>query len=201
MLLKKVKDDAKSTGKATDPKLIEFGHIVRSLIPRLNETIIEILSEEPFQGTGMLMTEGGAIRFSSEKIIVSLTGFALRLLGGKVEPEHKISLACRVDGIDPNEAIRVGDLLTIDVNCERLIHETAAQTEGGTDRLGNRLFMGLVNFATEQMVIEEVNMDEKVKERSFKMMLRQRGRNKFRAYVFRGDGQIDSSFNKDVSVF
>lgn len=106
LLLKKTKDSARKEQKDIDPKLAEYGHIVRSLVPRLNETLIEILSEEPFQGAGMIVTEGGNLRFSSDKIITSLTGFSLRLLGGSVEPEHKLNVTCRVDGIDANETIR-----------------------------------------------------------------------------------------------
>jgi len=56
LLLKKTKDAARKVDKAVDPLLAEYGHVVRSLVPRLNETVIEILSEAPFQGTGMLET-------------------------------------------------------------------------------------------------------------------------------------------------
>ena len=39
-------------------KLVEMEHelVVQSLIPRLNETLFEALSEAPFQGQGMIIT-------------------------------------------------------------------------------------------------------------------------------------------------
>ena len=185
--------------KPLAPEIAENAHVVTSLVPRLNETLFEILSEAPFQGTGMIMTPGGGFRFSGEQIVTSLVGFSLRVLGGKVEPEHKVSLNCYVDGIDPNDSIRVGDLLTIDATCERLHYDVAASQVDGKQGSG-RAWMALVNFSTDQLVLEEVALDETVTKRSFKLMLRQRGRNAFRILVFRGSGQIDSSFNRQITA-
>lgn len=147
-LLRRSKDSARNIQKPVDPIIQEHGHVVLSLIPRLNETLFEILSEEPFQGVGFLLTEGGAVRYSGEKIITSLVGFSLQILGGKVVPEYKVSLSCRVEGIEPHDSIRAGDLLTVDVNCERLHHESVAQ-KGGDTQYNSRVFMALVNFSTD----------------------------------------------------
>ena len=170
-LLRRTKDLARNVDKPLAPEIAENAHVVTSLVPRLNETLFEILGEAPFQGTGMIMTPGGGFRFSGEQIITSLVGFSLRLLGGKVEPEHKVSLNCYVDGIDPNDSIRAGDLLTIDATCERL-HDgvSASQVEG--KQSSGRAWMALVNTSTDQVVLEEISLDEKVTKRSFKMMLR-----------------------------
>ena len=58
--------------------------------------------------------------------------------------------------------------------------------------------MALVNYATDQMIVEEIAETEEVLEKEFKIQLRERGKNSFRVYAFTGDGRIDSSFNRDV---
>ena len=50
-----------------------------------------------------------------------MVGFSLRVLGGKVIPNFKVTIEARVDGLAPHESIRAGDLLTVDANCERLV--------------------------------------------------------------------------------
>ena len=49
-------------------------------------------------------------------------------------------------------------------------------------------------------MIDEVAVTEKVIDRKFQMLLGQRGKNTFRAFIFSGDGQIDGSFNREVQV-
>jgi len=48
--------------------------------------------------------------------------------------------------------------------------------------------MALVNYATDQVVLEEVSVEEMVTSKTFKLFLRERGRHTFRVYVFSGDG-------------
>ena len=60
--------------------------------------------------------------------------------------------------------------------------------------------MALVNQATQQTIIKEISVTEKVTETKIQLFLRQRGNNSFRVFVFTGDGHIDSSFKKDVWV-
>ena len=76
--------------------------------------------------------------------------------------------------------------------------EESALTEGQAEE--RRVFMALVNYATDQMIVEEVSVDEQVTDKKVQMMLRERGKNTLRVYLFSGDGQIDSSFNKDLHV-
>ena len=68
----------------------------------------------------MLVSNNTYYKFSGEKLITSVVGFTLRLLGTKIVPLFKTTVQTRVDGIPAHEAIRVGDLLTIDVKVERL---------------------------------------------------------------------------------
>lgn len=92
--------------------------IVRKLIPRLNETLFEVLGEGQFLGNSMLVSNGTGYQYSCEKIITTLIAFSLRVLGGKIAPMFKITLTSRVDGIPATEPIRQRDLLTIDITCE-----------------------------------------------------------------------------------
>ena len=125
-------------------------------------------------------------------IITSLVGFSLRVLSGKIIPQFKVSLNAFVDGLQPHDVVRTGDLLTVESSCERLRFEPGEKS--------SRAFMALVNYATDQVIVEEVSVEEKVTNKKFQMFLRARGKNKLRVFVFRGDGQIDSSFYKEVSV-
>ena len=55
--------------------------IIQRLVPRLNETIYEILSEPPFKGEVSLVTGSGEpIFIKPEMFITSITAFTLRVL-------------------------------------------------------------------------------------------------------------------------
>lgn len=105
------------------------------------------------------------------------------MLGGKIIPNFKLTIDARVDGLAPHESIRAGDLLTVDVICERLAHY-----DSQSSRANCRVYMALVNYATDQVVLEEVSVEEMVTSKTFKLFLRERGRHTFRVYVFSGDG-------------
>ena len=68
----------------------------------------------------MLVGLAGPYRFSGERLITSIVTFTLRVLGGQIIPKYKLTMATRVDGIPQTEPIRLNDLLTIDVKCEKL---------------------------------------------------------------------------------
>ena len=94
--------------------------IVRSLAPRLNETIIEILSEEPFKSEVAIVTGNEPIMIKPEMFITSLTSFTQRLMEMKVVQKRKITFSGQVAGVSLTEPVRVNDLLTITVNIEKL---------------------------------------------------------------------------------
>ena len=50
----------------------------------------------------------------------TIVAFTLRVLGGVMVPKFKVTLKAWVDGIPVTDAIRVGDLLSVSVTCERL---------------------------------------------------------------------------------
>ena len=121
-------------------------HAVSSLLPRLNETLFEVLGDDPFQGQGMLVSNGTSYTYSGEKLFTNVVAFTLKVLGGKIIPRYKLSFATRVDGEPATEPIRRGDLLTIDVTCERLTHQTESNNSDKTK--SRRVFLALVNYAT-----------------------------------------------------
>lgn len=122
--------------------------------------------------------------------------YTFRALGKKPDHRWKVSVdKAWVDGLTTlTDPIRVGDILTLTVKCEKLEH--AKKVDG--EEAERRVFLSLINCATHQMVTQELMETESSFEKTFKFILRQRGKNAFRAYIFTGDGRIDSSFNRDV---
>ena len=128
--------------------------------------------------------------------MTSILTYTLKALGKKLDgPQRKLALTARVDGIPLTEPIRLGDILTVSVTCEKLSHAKKAESDSDNSQ---RVFMALVNYATDQMIVEEIAETEELLEKEFKIQLRERGKNSFRVYAFTGDGRIDSSFNRDV---
>ena len=79
---------------------------MRSLIPRLNETLFEILGEGSFLGNSTLISGGAGFKYSCEKLIMTIIVFSLKVLGGEIAPMFKVTLTSRVDGIPATEPIR-----------------------------------------------------------------------------------------------
>ena len=78
---------------------------------------------------------------------MSLIAFSLKVLGGRIAPMFKVTLTSRVDGIPVNDPIRLRDLLTVDVRCEKL--PDVVHYQSLADKKDRRFFMALVNYATE----------------------------------------------------
>jgi hypothetical protein len=53
---------------------------ILKLIPKINETIIEILSEEPYHRATMLVTPDGSISIKQQAIIKSILDFTQKVL-------------------------------------------------------------------------------------------------------------------------
>ena len=96
--------------------------IVRGLVPRLNETLFEILQEAPFKGEVALTSGSEPMYIKQEAIVTSITAFTLRLMEQKVVNRRKITFTGEVSGVSATEAIRVGDLLTVNMKIEKLPH-------------------------------------------------------------------------------
>ena len=133
--------------------------IVASFLPKLTETVLEILSEAPFQGQGTLATaDGSQIKFRGEMILTTLLAFQRRILGGKPENRRKIE-------IEAPKSSTFGDSFSVSVRCEKLpfIKEAA-----GASR--RRFYIALVNMADNSMHLEEISGQEATVEKKFKIM-------------------------------
>ena len=161
--------------------------IVRGLVPRLNETIIEILQEEPFKGEASIVTGGEPIFFKPEMVITSISAFTLRVMEQTIVQRRKITFTGEVAGVSATEPIRVNDLLTITVNIEKLPFMKLAESK-------HKVFVALANETTNQVMIDEIEPSLAKDKRKYMVNMRQPGKNKFKAYVFCVDGQIESSF-------
>ena len=167
--------------------------IVRGLVPRLNETLFEILQEAPFKGEVALTSGSEPMYIKQEAIVTSITAFTLRLMEQKVVNRRKITFTGEVSGVSATEAIRIGDLLTVNMKIEKLQHMKVPESK-------RKVYAALVNQTTNQIMISEIEPSLKNDTRKFQTQMRQKDKNKFVAYVFGADGQIESSFPTDFVV-
>ena len=79
-----------------------------------------------------MITGGAGFKYRGEAILTSILTYTLKALGKKLEPLRKISLTARVDGIPLTEPIRVGDILTVSVTCEKLDIAKKTDSEGSS---------------------------------------------------------------------
>lgn len=60
--------------------------IIRRYLPKLTETMLEILCEAPFQGEATLsLPSGDAINFKGEMLLTTILSLTLRTLGGSLQ--------------------------------------------------------------------------------------------------------------------
>ena len=65
--------------------------IITKYLPKLTETILEVFSEEPFQGQGSITPLNGVhYKFNGEQLLLTLINFSLRVFGGYIEKKRKI---------------------------------------------------------------------------------------------------------------
>ena len=140
--------------------------IIQRLVPRLNETIYEILSEPPFKGEVSLVTGSGEpIFIKPEMFITSITAFTLRVLEQKSIQRRKITFNGEVAGVSATEPIRVDDLLTINVNIEKLPFLKAPESK-------HKVFVACVNQSTNQVMIDEIEPSLAKDKRKFLVQMR-----------------------------
>ena len=115
--------------------------VCKSLVPRLNETLFEIMSEAPFKGEVSLVTGSEPIFFKPEMFITSITAFTLRVMEEKIINRRKITFTGEVAGVSSMEPVRLEDLLTIKVNIEKLPFMKVPESK-------HRVYVALVNQTT-----------------------------------------------------
>ena len=79
--------------------------VVLNFVMKLAETLVEILGEAPFNGSPTLKTqEGQTFKYKGEVILTTLQAFVLKVIGGGLEENRKITVDAQGSG---NGAISV----------------------------------------------------------------------------------------------
>ena len=155
--------------------------IIQGLVPRLNETLFEILSEAPFKGEVAITTGSEPMFICQEALVKAISTFTLRVMEKKAVNRRKITFTGEVSGVSATEPIRIGDLLTLNVKIEKLAHMKVPEST-------HRVYVALVNQTTNQIMISEIEPSLQKDTRKFQTQMRQKDKNKFIAYVFGADG-------------
>jgi len=107
------------------------------------------------------MTQAGVpIKFRAEKIIDTVIDFTNRSLGQSCSARLKISLSGNVKGVAITDAIRKGDVLSINARMEkkRGIKEDAKKM---------RSFIALINKSMDVAAVDEYEQNKDVVEKEF----------------------------------
>lgn len=98
---------------------------ILKLIPKINEIVIEILSEEPYLRATMLVTADGSISIKQLAIIKSILEYTQRILHNThfaSQPRRTVTFKGEVKGLKVGEQMRMGDLVTMDVAVAKIPH-------------------------------------------------------------------------------
>lgn len=120
------------------------------LVPKLNEVLYEILSEDPYHRANTINCTAGAISIKQQAIIESIQGFTQRLLHNVhyiKSPRRTLSLKGSVKGLNVGEQMRRGDLMTFDIAIEKI--------PGLKSCCSHRLWLALINQTSREVQIEE----------------------------------------------
>lgn len=149
--------------------------IITKFLPKLIDTVLEILCEAPFNGEASLSAPNGdKYKFKGESILKTVLAFTLRVLGGRLQQKRKIS-------IETNGP-------KVSVTCEKLPFLKEDPHSGK-----RRSFIALVNTADYSMYVQEISSSDVKVTKDFKMKEgKADGENQFKAFVVSGDGQIDA---------
>lgn len=83
-------------------------------MPKLTETILEILSEAPYNGKSTLGEGSAAINFRPEMLLTTMLAFTLKVLGGRLIQKRNVTLE------GPTGGVASGKDFDITVKAERL---------------------------------------------------------------------------------
>ena len=132
--------------------------IITEYLPKLTETILDIFSEEPFQGQSSIKpANGDAFKFKGEQLLTTLINANLRVLGGKLEEKRKITVDT------PDRPVKAGKDFQVTVRAEKLpfIREQGFSTR--------RPFIALVNLTDNSMQLQEMDLKSQLVEKKFKI--------------------------------
>lgn len=163
--------------------------IVTSFMPKLTETMLEILSETPFNASPTLPSASGSqFKFRGETILTTLLAFERRVLGGK--PEHRRNIT-----IEAPTSAKLNSSFTVSVKCEKLPF-----VKDGPGASRRSFYVALCNLGDNSMTLRAISGVEPSVEQKFTYTVKEKGDCSFRAFVVSGDGQIESGKDGKVTI-
>ena len=128
--------------------------ITGRFLPKLTETIIEILAEEPFQGKSTMKTgDKDAFKFRGELILTTVLGWALRVLGGRSINKRNIL-------IEASSTAKQGEGIPVVFRLEKLPF-----VQNKHER--SRAWLAVVNYADNSMTVHEFPSADAIVEKKF----------------------------------
>lgn len=160
--------------------------IIGDILPKLTETLLDILCDEPFNGQSIYVPQShDGFKFKGESLMTSFLAYMRQVNGAKLLNKRNITI------IAPEDAL-FGDV-SIKVVAERL---PFVKEPHGTRK---RVFVALCNTLDGSMYVQEDLNDTPRLMKTFKIKSTTKGKANFRAYVVSGDGQIERA-KTDVEV-
>jgi len=150
--------------------------VIVQYLPKLTETLIEVLAEKPFNGKSVVTLDGKPdIKYKGEMLLQTILSFTLRVLGGKLMQKRKIA----VEG--PSKQVKLGDSFDVKVNFQKYpFVKEPSKTK--------RIYICLANLADNSLHIQTGSPDDVQVEKTFKILPMPTGDCNFRAYVVSSDG-------------
>jgi len=160
---------------------------VLALMPKLNEIIIEVVTElsasKNQYGQPMVI-------FDKDSFISSLSRFTrLAFPKANIADRRKVSCTVNVDGLGNN--FRIGDMVTTAATVDRILHVKDYTFE-------RRLWIACIT--SNKAVIQEFEQQADSQVVKFKTIIETAGKETFKILVFDGYGELSSSFKKEVTV-
>jgi hypothetical protein len=153
---------------------------VTALIPRLNEIAMEVVNE---------ICEKNTMEFNKMALVESIAKFTKLfpcLKGQNSGERRKVTMMLGVEG---TAGFQTGDMLSIKVSVER--------NKAIVDK-DNRMWLACANKITHKTSMQEFSQNDDIVQCTIKTVLDRPGSQKFQVYVFDGEGEFSSSFEKEI---
>jgi hypothetical protein len=150
------------------------------LVPRLNEIALEIVNE---------ICENNTMQFDKMALVESIAKFTKLfpcLKGQNSGERRKVSMTLGVEG---TAGFQTGDMLSIKVSVERV--KCVADTD-------KRMWLAVANKTSSKTCMQEFSQTNDTVQCTVKTVLDRPGSQKFQVFVFDGQGEFSSSFEKEI---
>ena len=148
-------------------------------IPKLTETLLEILAEKPINDPTIKLESGTTFKYKSEALLTTLLAFTLKVIGGSNDECRKLSCdVLKSHGLEVQVIATKIPGIIIDEHTAR-----------------RRTYMALVDLSNNQMQMMEISTGAGQVLNTFKVAAttESEGKRSFRAYIVTGNGQIQKS--------